>query len=191
MRALLASSLLLVGCGAHFNTTVARSLPFHAHGDDIADYPQVDSAVAPTPSQSLSAKIAPFIPYYPRPAVVRYHAGGEDGTSWFLGGGEIRPEEEIPKLLGASSVAAPEGARTLYGVVTDFQWYQVGRQELAGGRIATQLTLVAADGTILFEGEHSTEGRARSVDSLYRAHVQDWLRDRQFLAAVAPARGAQ
>jgi hypothetical protein len=191
MRALLLWAPLLMGCGLglHVNTTTARTLPFQAHDDDVADYPGVDATPAPAVRYASEVRVAPFIAYYPRPAVVERNDSNEGGSHWSLSEPASRPEDELPKLLGAVDGAGADARPTLYGVVTDFQWYREG--ELAGGRIATHLTLVAADGGILFAAERSTEGRARSVEYLYRAHAEDWLKDRRLLAALAPKGGAR
>jgi hypothetical protein len=191
MRAVGLLAPLLAGCGIYINSTVARTLPFHAHGDDIADYPQLDTAALTAPPRPLAAKIPPFIPYYPRPAVVQYQANGPEGTVWSFEESAGRPEDDIPWLLGGSTGPSAEGVPTLYGVVTDFQWYRDADGALAGGRIATHLTVVAPDGAVLYEGEHTTKGRARAVQFLYLAHVQDWLRDQRFFAAIPPTGGAQ
>lgn len=185
MRAMLLCTPLLLGCGLgfHANTTVARTLPFQAHDDDIADYPRVDATLTPAIPQPIAAKVAPFIPYYPRPAMVERTPTGDGGSNWSLSEPATRPEDELPKLLGGATAVASGGEATLYGVVSEFQWYREGA--LAGGRITTHLTLVAADGSVLFEAERSTEGRAEAVEYLYRAHVQDWLTDRQLVAALA------
>ena len=182
---------LLLGCGVHLNTTVARTLPFHVHSDDVAGYPELENTPAPAVPSSFVAKIGPFVPYYPEPAFVEYETMGENGTRWTVPEPPSFPEIELPRLLRGPAGDPPPNTPTLCGVVTAFQWYTVQGENATGGRIASRLTVVGADGSVLYEAERKTEGRASSATFLYRAHAHDWLQDARLLAALADARGTR
>lgn len=187
--------LSCVGClGRHHNGALAAAVPHPSYDGDVLDYPTLSNE--PLPDRRLTVRVAPIGVYHrPLPAASEHVHDGSKRSNWGFARLDATPEEKLPQLLSPSELNSTATKATLYGEITDFQWYEVAcdtllpREESAGGRLAMRMRLVADDGRVLFEGQKVTQGRAGSADTLYRAHALAWLRDKQLLEAVFRVRG--
>lgn len=178
----LALGLVLAACGMSSNRTATKTLPFHAELDDLVGS-QAASVATRTPlTAGGPITIAPFVPYYARPT--GFVVFDSSPTTWSeLDAGA--PEVALAETWRRALVAGSGAGVTVRGVVTDFEWYQVGG--VMAGRIVSLLVVVGADGTVVFEREHATQRRAQSPAALINEHVHEWTRDAGFRRAIGAA----
>ena len=177
----------------HHNSTVAKTLPYHAPLAELLDYQPIGEAplAAPAIPAATSVVVMRILPYYPKPAAVTLRTSGT--TGWGVTEHVPTPEKELTTLLGAVlEHKAPAGTqRRVEGVVTGFEWYTLVDSAVAqgAGRVSTLLTVSDASGRVLFEGERTTTGKAPAADALFRAHVRAWLADVGFVRALVQEGG--
>lgn len=191
---LLAAAPLALGCGFgfHANGTVARTAPFHAHPDAIAEYKDLGDPELPRIGATSVEVAGTFVPYYPSPSAwIVVAEGFSRGTHWGVLTMNTPAESALAKTFRDALGPAEGAARVrIDGVVTDFEWYELASGKggrggrVRGGRVASKLVVTKRDGAVLYEHELVTEGRAKSPEVLLRAHVRDWARDEGFVRAL-------
>ena len=159
--------LVVGGCGlgVHRNPTAAVTAPYHDHQAEIAAFPAVHASSQPVALAGVG--VGAFARYYARPIGFRLGTAAGPAKSW--GRGTIltwspiepaaAPEQAVQAAFASQLGGAPaDGELVVSGVVTDVSWYVV--DATTGGRITTKLVVTRRDGSVVYEGERSTVGRA-------------------------------
>jgi hypothetical protein len=175
----------LDGCyilGYHHNNSIAVTMPFHAHQEDIVSWAVL--AEAATPTGVPQAQVSDFIAYYPLPT--GFTLVGVAETNWLVAPPTLPPEVELTRRwrdqLGTAAATGTMALPRIGGVVVDFQWYTIDGTQ--GGLVTTQLLVLGPDGRVAFEGALTTRGRTASPAALVRAHVAAWLQDVRLIKAL-------
>lgn len=176
--------LLASGCGlgVHVDRTNALTAPFHDHQDDIAQFPLLAPVGAPPAIAVPKARVGSFGAYYPRP--VGFTLGTAPGATELHAWTEYTPAlppERVLSALFTTALSSGTGDRVLDARVVEFSWYELGAT--IGGRITSLLVVHGPDG-VVYEGLHTTTGRAPSPDILLNTHAREWLAQRSLVKAL-------
>ena len=179
------------GLGYHRNDTIAITAAFHDHQRDILAFADLPATVARAPL-AVRVAIEPCTRYYPLPVGFRLATADGHRVSWgtatVLTWAEWRPSVAPEVMLQAALATAltgdPAADLRMSCVMTHASWYDLPGSHINGGRVTTLLTVHRANGTVVFEGEHTTTGRAVEMTTLITAHAHEWLAERGLVAAL-------